>query len=169
MRVAVGSVVRGYKLKTAIVRHLRGQGHEVVDAGCYGTELFAKFPSVGQRIARILQGGEAQLAVNCCGSGTGAALAAGKFQGVCAVSCESVETARLARVVNDANCLCMGESIVEPELACRMVDAFISARFQDAEGVPQPVLEFWREARDELMARGGPAEPREVETLPDPH
>ncbi|NOY81379.1 MAG: RpiB/LacA/LacB family sugar-phosphate isomerase [Kiritimatiellaeota bacterium] len=166
MRVAVGSVVKGFELKSAIIDHLRAHGHEVVDAGCYGTDVFAKFPSVGQRIARILQRGEAELAVNCCGSGTGAALAAGKFQGVCAVSCESVRTARLARVVNDANCLCLGESIVQPELACRMVDAFLAARFQDAEGVPQAVLDFWDEARRELMDRGGPAGPREVESLP---
>lgn len=167
MRIAVGSVVKGYKLKVPIIEHLRAGGHTVIDAGCYGTDVFAKFPSVGQRIARILQAGDADLAVNCCGSGTGAALAVGKFRGVCAVSCESVETARLARVINDANCLCMGESIVSPELACRMVDAFLAAKFQDADGVPDAVLEFWREARDELMDRGDLAGERDVETLPD--
>ena len=81
------------------------------------------------------------------------------------MSCESVATARLARVVNDANCLCMGESIVTPELGCEMADAFVAARFQDAEDIPADVLEFWKEARDELMARGVEATDRDIETL----
>ena len=112
--------------------------------------------------------GQAELAINCCGSGTGASISAGKFRGVCAVSCESEQTARLARIVNDANCLCMGESIVSPELGCRMVEAFVNARFQDAPDVPEPVLEFWREARDELMARGAESADRELEFLKMP-
>jgi len=165
MKVIVGSVVKGYQLKCAVKAHLAAQGHEAIDVGCHGTEVFAKFPSVGQRVAEALGAGKAPLAVNICGSGTGAALAAGKFQGVCAVSCESVQTARLIRVVNDANCLCLGEDVVSPELACEMVDAFLAAEFRDAPQAPPKVLEFWREARDELMARGAPAAPREVETL----
>lgn len=165
MKVVIGSVVKGFQLKTALKAHLEAQGHEVIDVGCCDTEKFVKFPSIGQRVAAALQQGEAPLAINICGSGTGASLAAGKFRGVCAVSCESVETARLARVVNDANCLCLGESIVSAEFACRMADAFLSAKFQDAPGVPQDVLDFWREARDELMARGEEAAPREMETL----
>ena len=165
MKVVIGSPVKGFQLKGAVKAHLEAQGHEVLDVGCYDTEKFVKFPSVGQRLAAALQQGRAPLAINICGSGTGASLAAGKFCGVCAVSCESVETARLARVVNDANCLCLGESIVAPELACRMADAFLSAQFQDAPGVPQPVLDFWREARDELMARGADAAAREIESL----
>jgi ribose 5-phosphate isomerase B len=124
-----------------------------------------KFPSIGQRIAAALAEGRAELAVNCCGSGTGASLAAGKFKGVCAVSCESVQTARLCRIVNDANVLCLGESVVSPDLGCQMADAFVTARFQDMAGAPPEVVEFWREARDEVMARGEAPAAREIETL----
>ena len=85
---------------------------------------------------------------------------------MCAVSCESVATARMIRVVNDANCLCMGESVVSPELGCEMAEAFINAKFQDAQGIPPDVLEFWKEARDELMGKGDAvAAAREIETL----
>jgi ribose 5-phosphate isomerase B len=143
-------------------------GHTVVDVGCYNTAEFCKFPSIGQRIAQALKSGAAELAINCCGSGTGAAISAGKFCGVCAVSCESEQTARLARVVNDANCLCMGEAIVTPELSCRMAEAFVNARFQDAPEVPGPIRDFWCQARDELMARGDEPADREVEFLKSP-
>ena len=168
MRIVVGSVVKGFKLKEALKAHLQSRGHAVVDVGCPDTAQFCKFPSVGQRIARALGSGEAELAVNCCGSGTGAAISAGKFKGVCAVSCESEKTARMARVVNDANCLCMGEDVVTPELACKMVDAFVEARFQDAPAAPEPVRKFWREARDEMMARGENPAARDLEFLKKP-
>ena len=51
-------------------------------------------------------------------------------------------------------------------MACRMADAFVAARFQDAPAVPEPVRAFWKEARDELMARGDEASERELEFLP---
>ncbi len=165
MRIVVASVVKGFQLKEAVKAHLQAQGHTVLDVGCPDRARFCKFPSVGQRIAHALVSGEADLAINCCGSGTGASISAGKFRGVCAVSCESEKTARLARVVNDANCLCMGEDVVAPDLACRMADAFVGARFQDAPAVPEPVRAFWKEARDELMARGDQAPGRDLEFL----
>lgn len=165
MKIAVGSVVKGFRLKEAIKSHLQAHGHTVVDVGCHDTGQFCKFPSVGQRIAYVLNSGQAELAVNCCGSGTGAAISAGKFRGVCAVSCESEQTARLARVVNDANCLCLGEAVVTPELGCRIAEAFVAARFQDAPDIPESVRAFWQEARDELMARGAEAAARELEFL----
>ena len=166
MRIAVASVVKGFQLKEAVKAHLQAQGHTVLDVGCPDKARFCKFPSVGQRIAHALTSGDAELAINCCGSDTGAGISAGKFKGVCAVSCESELTARLARVVNDANCLCMGEDVVTPDMACRMADAFVAARFQDAPAVPDPVRAFWKEARDELMARGDEASERELEFLP---
>ena len=166
MRVAIGSVVRGFKLKEAVKAHLARPGHEVLDVGCYDTSRFVTYTSVGQRVAAALQRGEAAVAINCCGSGTGAALAAGKFRGVLACSCESVLTARLIRVVNDANCLCLGEQVVTPDLACQMADAFLGAKFQDVQGIPPDVLAFWKEAHDEMAARGPEAPARELETVP---
>jgi ribose 5-phosphate isomerase B len=159
MKVIMGSVAKGHGLKMAVRAHLEAGGHQVIDVGCHDTDRFYKFPSVAERVARALRDGAAGLAINCCGSGTGAAICTDKYAGVCAVSCESVETARLARVVNDANCLCMGEAVVSPELGCELADAFLAAEFGAAEGVPSEVLAFWREAREEAYARG--AEPRE--------
>jgi len=165
MKVIVGSVVKGFALKQALKAHLGREGHEVVDVGCYDTGRFVKYTSVGERVAAELQRDPQALAIACCGSGTGAALAAGKFRGVLACSCESVLTARLIRVVNHANCLCLGEQVVPPELACQMADAFLGAAFQDAPGVPAPVLAFWQEAYAEIAARGPAAGPRDLETL----
>jgi len=165
MRVVIGSVVKGYQLKSAVGQWLRDEGHEVIDVGCHDTSVFTKFPSIAQRAARALQQGEADLGVLCCGSGTGMALASGKFADICAVSCESPLAAEFSRLVNDANILCMGESLVAPDTGCRMVEVFLSTQFQDAAQVPQAVRDFWAEARDEIFARGEQAPERDMETM----
>ncbi|HCA48016.1 MAG TPA: ribose-5-phosphate isomerase [Armatimonadetes bacterium] len=165
MKVVVGSVVKGLTLKSAIVEWLEENGHEAIDVGVYGTDTFVKFPSVAERAAYVLQQGDADLAVLCCGSGTGMSLAANKFHDVCAVSCESPLAAEFARKVNDANCLCMGQSLVAVDVAKRMVEVFLRARFQDVPGIPQEVLNFWDEAADEIIADGDTAADVEMETL----
>jgi len=164
MKIIMGSVVKGFTLKSALKEYLEKQGHEIIDVGCYDTDRFYKYPSVGERIAKALNDGIAKFAINCCGSGTGASIITNKFKGVCAVSCESVRTAKLTRIVNDANCLCLGESIVSPELAGEMADAFINAKFQDAPEIPEEVVAFWKEARDEMIGRGDEPVDRELET-----
>lgn len=165
MRVVVGSVVKGFALKTAVKEYLENNAHEVVDVGCYDTSVFAKFPSIAERAASVLQRGEAEMGILCCGSGTGMALAAGKFAGICAISAESPLAAEFGRKVNDANVLCMGESLVTPDVALRIVEVFLNTRFQDAPAIPQQVRDFWAEARDEIAARGPQAAMREIETL----
>ncbi len=165
MKIVVGSVVKGFALKSAVKKWLEDNGHEVVDVGCLDTSVFVKFPSIAERAARVLQQGEAELGVLCCGSGTGMALAAGKFQGICAVSAESTLAAEFGRKVNDANVVCMGESLVAPDLGCRIVQTFLETEFQDAPGIPEKVLGFWAEARDEIAARGPAARERDMETL----
>ena len=97
MRIVIGSVVKGFALKSAVRGYLEQNGYEVIDVGCYDTSVFAKFPSIAERAAKVLQDGGADLGILSCGSGTGMALAIGKFSGICAVSCESPLAAEFVR------------------------------------------------------------------------
>ena len=165
MKIIIGSPVKGFKLKSAITKYLSERGHEIIDVGCCKTDKFVKYTSTGERVAKALQDGVAELAINLCGSGTGAAISANKFSGVLACACESVKTAALIRIVNGANCLCIGEDIVSEELGCEMAETFINAVFQNNPNVPTEVREFWKEARDELIVKGVAAQDRNIETL----
>ncbi|MDR1384529.1 MAG: RpiB/LacA/LacB family sugar-phosphate isomerase [Planctomycetaceae bacterium] len=165
MKIVIAAPVKGFQLKETLKAHLLWQGHDVIDVGCYATDRFIKYTSTGERVAYALQNGEAELAINICGSGTGASISINKFAGVLGCACESIKTAVLSRVVNGANCLCLGEDVVTPELARDMTDAFINAVFQDNPNADPKVREFWKEARDEMFARGVKATQRELETL----
>lgn len=166
MRIVIGSVVKGFALKSAVKQWLERAGHSVIDVGCDDTTVFVKFPSIAERAARVLQQGKADAGVLCCGSGTGMALAAGKFAGICAISAESPLAAEFGRRVNDANVVCMGESLVTPDVACRIVQCFLETKFQDAPAIPERVRNFWAEARDEIRDKGVAARDRTMETLP---
>lgn len=165
MKIIIGAPVKGFQLKEILTNHLSRQGHEIVDVGCFETSNFVKYTSTGERVAHALQNGEADIAINICGSGTGAVMSVNKFSGVLACACESVKTAVLSRVVNGANCLCLGEDIVSPELACEMVDAFLNAEFLDNPNAEQRIRDFWKEAHDEMVVRGVQATNREIEVL----
>jgi len=165
MKIIMGAATRGFALKNAIKAHLTQQGHEVIDVGCFDTQCFTKYTSVGERVAKALQDGLAPLAIACCGSGTGVSLSANKFKGVLACSCESVATAQKLRSVNGGNCLCLGEMIVPPELGCQMADAFVATRFEQPEFTPA-MQAFWREAHEEMLRRGDLAGDRSLETVP---
>jgi len=90
MKVVVGSVVKGFALKTAVQEYPKNSGHKVIEVGCYDTSVSAKSSSIAERAARLLQDGEADImGMSCCGSGTGMALAAGRFAETCAISAQS--------------------------------------------------------------------------------
>jgi len=163
--IALAAVVEGFELKQAVHDHLKSIGYGVLDLGCYATERFVTYPSVGERLAYALGTGEAELGVICCNYGSSVCAGVAKFQGVCAFASASVRTAEMCRKLNGANVLCLGQAIVDPELACEMVSAFVNAEFLDMEGVPEKVQDFRREARNQLMARGDIPRQRELETL----
>lgn len=165
MKIIIGAPVKGFKLKESIKNYLSQRGHEMIDVGCYATDRFVKYPSIGERVAFALQNSQGELAINICGSGTGAAIGIDKFSGVLACACESVKTATLARVVNGANCLCLGEDIVTEELGGAIADAFVNAVFLDNPNAASEIRAFWKEAHDEMIKRGVQASAREIEYL----
>ena len=164
-RIAIGAVIKGFELKSTVLGHLARQGHSVLDLGCFNAETFVKYPSVGEAVAHALYAGNADFGVVLCNYGTSGSTGVAKFRGVCACNCESVKTAEAARKVNGANVLCMGASVVSPEEACEMVEAFINAEFLDIPGVPQKVRDFRREAREQLIGCGETPQSRELQTL----
>jgi ribose 5-phosphate isomerase B len=163
--IALAAVVKGFELKQTIHDYLAGIGYKVLDLGCYGTDRFVTYPSVGERLAYALYAREAELGVICCDYGSSACAGVAKFRRVCAFASASVRTAEMCRKLNGANVLCMGQAIVDPELACEMVSAFANARFLDMEGVSKELQDFHREARDRLMAWGHIPRQRELETV----
>ena len=135
MKLIVGSDKAGFALKEAVKAHLLDLGHEVVDLGTKDLENVSPYFEVGAIVARAMQRGEAEKGFLFCGTGMGVSVVANRHKGVTASVCESETTARLCRVINNANILCMGGWLISEFVGKRMADVFLTTEF--TEGMPE--------------------------------
>jgi len=129
MRIAVGSDHAGFQLKQDIADHLRSLGHEVTDCGTHSTER-VDYPDYGAAVGREVASGRVDGGVGVCGSGIGIGIAANKIAGVRAATVHDMTSARLSRMHNDANVICLGQRLIGPSVAIDAVDAWLGAEFE---------------------------------------
>lgn len=109
--------------------HLRESGHEVEDLGTNAPDS-VDYPDYGHRVAQGVADGQAPLGLLVCGSGVGMCITANKHQGVRAVVCSEPYSAKMSRLHNDANVLCLGARVVGQDLAKDILGAFLAAEFE---------------------------------------
>ena len=124
MKAVLGSDERT-PLTDAVAEELRRLGYEVTSVGPRGGDD-RQWADVGRAVGEAVTGGDAELGVLFCWTGTGASIAANKVRGVRAALCTDAETARGARRWNDANVLVMSLRLTSPALAREMLDAWLS-------------------------------------------
>jgi ribose 5-phosphate isomerase B len=91
----------------AVIENLRKRGHEPILHGALSEEERDDWAWASEAAARDVAEGRAEQAVVACWTGTGASIAANKVAGVRAALCGDAETARGARMWNDANVLAL--------------------------------------------------------------
>jgi ribose 5-phosphate isomerase B len=128
VNIALGSDHAGHQLRLVVADHLKSKGIVVQDLGVDSDES-VDYPVYARKVCKALQDGQVSLGVLVCGSGQGMAISANKHKGIRAALCTSEELAKLAKEHNDANILCLGERIVEQEMALRIVDTFLESEF----------------------------------------
>lgn len=136
-KIVIGADKSGFSLKEEIKKYLESKGYYVEDVGTVDPENWLPFFEVAPRLARKIQSGEYERGILVCGTGAGMAMVANKFKGIRAVPVEGSYTARMAKVINNANVLTMGAWVVAPQQAIDMVDRWLSAEFTEG-------LEDWR-------------------------
>ncbi len=130
MTIALATDHAGFATKQAVRIHLESLGHRLLDFGTAGTDP-VDYPDAIRPAARAVANGQADLAVILGGSGNGEAMVANKVRGIRCALCWNEESARLAREHNDANVISIGARMVSQPEALRIVDAWLTAEFQD--------------------------------------
>jgi ribose 5-phosphate isomerase B len=128
MKIGIGSDHAGYLYKERIKGWLAERGHEVVDFGTDSAES-VDYPRFVRPVAEAVAAGDCERGIVLGGSGNGEAMAANRVRGVRCALCWSEESARLARAHNDANCLSLGERLVDWETVDRILDAWLATPF----------------------------------------
>lgn len=130
LRVAVGADDL-YSLVDFIVEHLKSKGLEVVLVGAQREKRPTPWPEVGFEVGEIVARGDADFGIAICYTGTGVSIAANKVPGVRAALCVDAQTARGARLWNDANVLALSARLTTSEVAKEIVDAWLSVEEPD--------------------------------------
>ncbi len=128
MKISVGSDARN-PVTDAVVDELRRRGHELMLHGPLKNEV-EHWPGVARQVAEEVASGQTKEGLLFCWTGTGVSIAANKVPGVRAALCQDSETARGARIWNNANLLCMSLRMTSEAVAKEILEAWFSTEYE---------------------------------------
>ena len=128
MKIAIGSDERTH-LTDVIMADLQTRGHALY---CFGplVDQPEYWTAVARQVAEAVAGGAADEGILFCWTGTGVSIAANKVPGIRAALCDDAETARGARLWNDANVLCLSLRRTSEIMAKEILDAWFAHSYQ---------------------------------------
>lgn len=127
--IAIGSDHAGFEYKTALVNWLQEKGYEIKDFGTYDNKS-VDYPDYAHPVASAVANQEAALGILLCGSANGVAIAANKHSSIRAGIAWQEEIAKLMRMHNDANIICIPARYITLEQAAQMIRIFIDTPFE---------------------------------------
>ncbi|WP_027369339.1 ribose 5-phosphate isomerase B [Desulfovermiculus halophilus] len=123
-----GSDHAGLGLKHLCIRHLHNQGWTCTDLGTT-SEASCDYPVFAAEVCRTVQT-KGQLGLLICGTGLGMSMTANRFSSIRAALCTNEYMARMARMHNNANILCLGARVVGDDVALAILDVFVRTGFE---------------------------------------
>lgn len=133
MRIHIASDHAGFDLKSAVIEHLREEGHDVIDHGAHSYDPDDDYPAFCLACGEAVVADAGSLGIVIGGSGNGEQIAANKVVGVRAALAWSFETARLARQHNNANVVALGGRMHDLGEGLAILDAFLAEPFSGDE------------------------------------
>lgn len=131
MKIAVGCDEAAYELKKLILKHLAEQTQVAVQAKDFGvfSSESVDYPDIALKVAEAITCGEYERGILLCGTGLGMAIAANKVPGIRAATCHDTFSAERAQKSNNAQIITLGARVIGPELAKKIVSAWLESSF----------------------------------------
>ena len=127
--IFIGSDHAGFELKEFLKKYLEKNNIDFTDVGCYNIQN-VDYPDIAKEVCQAIIDGKAEKGILVCGTGIGISIAANKFNGIRAALCSDTYSAKLTRLHNDANVLCMGGRVIGQGLAQDITDVFLKTEFE---------------------------------------
>ena len=128
MDIVIGSDHLGFDLKNLLKEYIEAQGHVCDDLGTYSHDP-VDYPDVALKVAEDIAAGKHERGILICGTGIGMAIVANKVPGIRAAQVQDVYSAERAAKSNDAQIITLGALVTGPELAKKLVDAYLASEF----------------------------------------
>ncbi len=130
-RIGIASDHGGRVLKEKVSQYLRSLGYQVVDFGVPVDDADSvDYPDYAQTLAAEVSLGQLPRGILICGSGIGMSIAANKISGIRAALVWDEFTARMSRLHNDANILCLGERVLNHDRALDYLHIWLKTEFE---------------------------------------
>ena len=129
VRIAVGVDHGAFFVKQAVIEHIKSLGHTVTDFGTYD-DTSCDYPDIVQELAPKVAAGTFDRGVLLCGTGIGMSVAANKVEGIRAALCHDTYSARLTRMHNDSNILCMGGRVIGLGPMLDIIETWLAGEFE---------------------------------------
>lgn len=127
MKLFIASDHAAFNEKNALVDYLK-KTHEVVDLGTHSPDS-THYPEWVKKLVEKVRK-EKTPGILLCGSGIGVCMAANRYKGIRAALCRDEDDARMSRLHNDANVLCLSARKTPHELIYKIADVFLSSPFE---------------------------------------
>ncbi|MDR1689931.1 MAG: ribose 5-phosphate isomerase B [Clostridiales bacterium] len=130
--IAIGCDHGGFELKTKIIDFFDEKGIPYSDFGTYSMQS-VDYPVFAEKVCEAVLSGQYSKGILICTTGIGVSIMANRNKGIRAALCADTFTAKMTRLHNDANVLCMGGGVIGAELAKEIADTFIYTEFSNEE------------------------------------
>ncbi|WP_460176086.1 ribose 5-phosphate isomerase B [Thermodesulfovibrio hydrogeniphilus] len=130
MKIAIASDHAGVELKEFVKNLLTDMGYVVFDMGTESSSCSVDYPDYAHSVAQGVSEGIYDRGILICGTGIGMSIVANKVKNVRAALCNDLFTAKMSRLHNDANILCMGARVIGIGLAKEIVKIWMTTPFE---------------------------------------
>ena len=107
--IVIGSDHAGENLKRKIKEYLNENNLEYADINNYDEN--DDYPDIASKLSNKVLENKDNLGIAICGSGIGMCITCNKFSGIRAALCVDEYMAKMCRMHNDANVICLGERL----------------------------------------------------------
>lgn len=127
MKIYIASDHAAFNEKNALVEYLKPK-YEVVDLGTHTAES-TNYPEWVKKLVENVRT-EKVPGILLCGSGIGVCMAANRYKGIRAALCRDEDDAKMTRLHNDANVLCLSGRKTPQDLIYKIADVFLTTPFE---------------------------------------
>jgi ribose 5-phosphate isomerase B len=130
--IIIGSDHAGFTTKEFIKKELDRRKIPYMDCGCDGSSV--DYPDIAEAVCRkVLKGTGAADTINkgvlICGTGIGISISANKINGIRAALVGDCYSAKMARLHNDSNVICLGGRTLGEDVSWELLTVWLNSEF----------------------------------------
>jgi ribose 5-phosphate isomerase B len=125
--IIIGSDHAGFATKEFIKRNLDRLNMPYADCGCDGSSV--DYPDIAEAVCRRVLKDPSNKGVIVCGTGIGVSIAANKIRGIRAALCADCYSARMTRMHNDSNVICLGGRTLGEDVSWELLNIWLNTDY----------------------------------------